>query len=97
MASTLPQDPRPPAILPSEKRPLQLSLFSLPTLCCACHRLKAGPGKWSRRRVDQNWFPRTAFSHGICPSCYKARYPSAYRRRQLRRAGGTGRLPLQES
>jgi hypothetical protein len=73
---------RPSAILPSEKRPLQLSLFSLPILCCACHRLKARNGKWSRRRVDQEWFPTTAFSHGICPACFKEQYPSAYRRRR---------------
>jgi hypothetical protein len=72
---------RQPEIIPSQKQPLQLSLFTMPTLCCSCHRLKAGNGRWSRRKVDQELFPKTAFSHGICPTCFKQLYPGAYRRR----------------
>lgn len=72
-------------ILPSQKPPLQLSLFTMPILCCACHRLKAGNGRWTRRKVEQDWYPKTAFSHGICPSCFKQLYPKAYRSRQKRR------------
>jgi hypothetical protein len=64
------------------KHPLQLPLFSLLTLCCACFRLKAGNGRWTRRIIEQDHYPRTPFSHGICPACFKQLYPSAYRRRQ---------------
>jgi hypothetical protein len=71
---------------PPGKQPLQLPLFGLPTLCCSCHRLKASNGKWTRRRVEHDWYPHTAFSHGICPGCLKQQYPSAYRRRLERAA-----------
>jgi hypothetical protein len=73
------------ALHASEKQPLQLPLFGLPVLCCSCHRLKARNGRWSRRRIDQQWFPQTNFSHGICPACLRQVYPTAYRRRQAQR------------
>lgn len=65
------------SILSAERRPLQLSLFGPPVLCCSCHRLKDRNGRWLRRRVDHQWFPNTAFSHGICPACKKECYPTA--------------------
>jgi len=65
----------------SDRSPLQLPLFGLPTLCCACHRLKSANGRWSKRKIDQQSFPRTPFSHGICPACYRAHYPASYARR----------------
>jgi hypothetical protein len=72
----------PLAILPPGNRPLQLSFFALPTLCCACRRLKARNGTWTRLKVDQQDFPGLAFSHGMCPSCIKRQYPSFSRRRK---------------
>jgi hypothetical protein len=64
------------------KQPLQLSLFSILTLCCACFRLKGRNGRWTRRIVHQDNYPRTEFSHGICPACFKQLYPAAYRHRE---------------
>lgn len=81
------------AVLPAEKQPLQLALFSLPTLCCCCHRLKGRNGHWTRRRVEHEWFPETPFSHGICPTCAKRQYPTAYRRTRQRRAAEAALLP----
>ena len=64
------------------KRPLQLHLFSILTLCCSCYRLKTGNGRWTRRVVQANDFPGTEFSHGICPSCFRHLYPEIYRLRK---------------
>ncbi len=61
--------------------PLQLPLFSLLTLCCSCSRLKTPSGRWTRRIVEEQLYPRVPFSHGICPSCFKQLYPRAYRNR----------------
>jgi hypothetical protein len=47
--------------------------------------LKAVNGRWSRHRVEREWFPETPFSHGICPACFRQLYPAAYRRRQSNR------------
>jgi hypothetical protein len=56
--------------------PLQLPLFDLLVLCCACSRLKTDRGKWSKRVVRASDYPETDFSHGICPSCLKKLYPT---------------------
>jgi hypothetical protein len=67
-----------PAFEPPDARrfPLQLPLFDLLVLCCACSRLKTDRGKWSRRVVRASDYPETDFSHGICPSCLKKLYPT---------------------
>jgi hypothetical protein len=80
-------------ISPGERQPLQLSLFDLPILCCSCRRLKARNGRWLRRRVDHEWFPSTPFSHGICPTCIRRQYPSAYRRIRSATAGALKSRP----
>ena len=56
--------------------PLQLPLFDLLVLCCACSRLKTDRGKWSKHIVRANDYPDMDFSHGICPSCLKKLYPT---------------------
>lgn len=61
--------------LDARRLPLQLPLFDLLVLCCACSRLKNDHGKWSKRVVRASDFPETDFSHGICPSCLKKLYP----------------------
>ena len=73
---------RQPAIPQPSKLPLQLPLFTILTLCCSCSRLKAVSGRWTRRVIAQEMYPKTGFSHGICPACFKQLYPSAYRRRK---------------
>jgi len=65
----------------AHRQPLQLPLFTFLTLCCSCSRLKAGSGRWTRRIVEEQLYPKTPFSHGICPSCFKQLYPRAYRKR----------------
>jgi len=62
--------------LNTRRVPLQLPLFDLLVLCCACSRLKTDRGTWSKRVVRASDFPETDFSHGICPSCLKKLYPA---------------------
>jgi hypothetical protein len=92
MASSLTGSDRTAAVLDDERRPLQLSLFGPPVLCCSCHRLKDRSGRWLRRRVEHDWFPETVFSHGICPACKRRYYPSTSKRGSRVAAGPLVRL-----
>jgi len=66
----------PSEALDARRLPLQLPLFDLLVLCCACSRLKTDRGKWSKHVVRASDYPETDFSHGICPSCLKKLYPA---------------------
>jgi len=69
----------PPEALRARRVPLQLSLFELPTLCCACHRMQTAKGKWSRSAVRASDYPQVEFSHGICARCMKKIYPDLFK------------------
>ena len=73
LTPTQSEDPHLPRV------PLQLHLFNLLILCCACHRLKTGNGKWTKRVVQSLDYPGTDFSHGICPACFRKLYPEIYK------------------
>jgi hypothetical protein len=60
---------------PARRLALQLPLFDLLVLCCACFRLQLGHGRWTRHAVLAADYPNTTFSHGICPACLKQLYP----------------------
>ena len=78
-------------------QPLQLPLFGLATICCSCHRLKTTNGRWTRRKIDQQLFPKTPFSHGLCPACYRHLYPATFARRKQAAAGRAGRPTIRAS
>jgi len=65
--------------LRARRVPLQLSLFELPTLCCACFRMQTANGKWSRSAVRASDYPQVEFSHGICARCMKKIYPDLFK------------------
>jgi hypothetical protein len=69
----------PPEALRARRVPLQLSLFELPTLCCACFRMQTAKGKWSRSAVRASDYPQVEFSHGICARCMKKLYPDLFK------------------
>ena len=69
----------PPEALHARRVPLQLSLFELPVLCCACYRMQTAKGKWSRSAVRASDYPQVEFSHGICARCMKKLYPDLFK------------------
>jgi hypothetical protein len=70
--------PPPPGVVQARRIPLQLSLFELPVLCCACYRLQTAKGKWTRSAVRASDYPQVEFSHGICARCLKKLYPDLF-------------------
>jgi len=36
-------------------------------------------GKWSRHQFHASDYPKTEFSHGICPPCMKRLYPDLFK------------------
>ncbi|MBP1775948.1 MAG: hypothetical protein H6Q86_1954 [candidate division NC10 bacterium] len=74
-----PLTPPPPGVLHARRVPLQLSLFDLPVLCCSCFRMQMANGKWSRHQFHASDYPKTEFSHGICPPCMKRLYPDLFK------------------
>jgi hypothetical protein len=71
--------PLPPGVVQARRIPLQLSLFELPVLCCACFRLQTAKGKWTRSAVRASDYPKVEFSHGICARCMKRLYPDLFK------------------
>lgn len=55
----------------------------LPT-CCHCKAIRDERGEWHSMELYVMDRTRTAFTHGICPTCAKARYPDL----DLTRPGG---------
>jgi hypothetical protein len=70
-ASTSPPD----GAVHARRIPLQLPLFDFLVLCCSCSRMQTAHGKWTRHAVHASDYPKTPFSHGICPPCLKRLYP----------------------
>lgn len=63
----------------ARRKPLQLSLFELPVLCCGCYRMQTAKGKWTRSAVRAGDYPQVEFSHGICARCMKKLYPDLFK------------------
>jgi expansin (peptidoglycan-binding protein) len=68
-----------PGVVQARRIPLQLSLFELPVLCCACYRLQTAKGKWTRSAVRASAYPQVEFSPGICARCMKRLYPDLFK------------------
>ena len=71
--------PPPAGVVQARRIPLQLSLFELPVLCCACYRLQTAKGKWTRSALRASDYPQVEFSHGICARCMKKLYPNLFK------------------
>ena len=41
--------------------------------------MQKGNGKWTRYAVRASDYPKTEFSHGICPPCMKRLYPDLFK------------------